>query len=120
MRFVEDLLELPDAPRVKLNPRELKLAEQLIDGLADTWAPARYTDDYVPALMKVIEAKDAGEVSRRAKARPAPQTKVVDLVARLQESLAAAKKGRRAGAKSARKKAPPKPRRRTAKRPRAA
>jgi DNA end-binding protein Ku len=47
--------------------KELALAMQLIEGLASEWQPARYTDDYVPALMKVIEAKAAGpRPSRRA------------------------------------------------------
>lgn len=110
MRFPEDLLALPDAPKVKVNPREMALAEQLIDGMADAWEPGRYSDDYVPALMRVIEAKAAGEVSKPSKAKPAKQTNVVDLVARLQESLAAAKKNRGAAASTAGRRARPKAR----------
>jgi non-homologous end joining protein Ku len=41
MRFPEDLLDLPEAPHAKLDARELKLAEQLIGGLADSWKPSR-------------------------------------------------------------------------------
>jgi DNA end-binding protein Ku len=70
--------------------KELALAMQLIEGLASEWQPARYTDDYVPALMKVIEAKAAGtRPSRRAAPAP-PATTVVDLAERLRQSLAAA------------------------------
>jgi DNA end-binding protein Ku len=98
MRFPEDLLALPEAPRAKINPRELKLAEQLIDGMADDWEPSRYKDDYVAALMKVIEAKAEGKPSRRQMAKAPARTNVVDLMDRLRESLAATRKARTASA----------------------
>jgi DNA end-binding protein Ku len=92
MRFPEDLVALPDAPsRTKLPAQELKLAMQLIDGMSDTWDPRKYSDDYVKALMRVIEAKAEGEVIRPAATKAPAKTNVVDLVARLQESLAAAR-----------------------------
>jgi DNA end-binding protein Ku len=92
MRFPEDLVALPDAPsRTKIPARELNLALQLIEGMADTWDPRKYSDDYVKALMRVIEAKAEGEVIRPAVSKVPAKTNVVDLVARLQESLAAAK-----------------------------
>jgi DNA end-binding protein Ku len=90
MRFEEDLVELPTAPRVKASPQELKLADQLISSLAGEWNPDAYHDDYVPALMKVIKAKAAGKKLRQVSGKPTPPTKVVDLVTRLKESLAAA------------------------------
>lgn len=93
MRFPEDLLELPEAPRSKINSRELKLAEQLIDGMADEWEPSRYKDDYVSALMQVIETKAAGKTSRRHVGKARAKTNVVDLMDRLRESLAATRKG---------------------------
>jgi len=95
MRYPEDLVSLPDAPsKEKLAPRELTLASQLIEGMADTWDPTRYRDDYVPALMKVIERKAKGATPRQPATRKQPQTNVVDLVARLRESLAATSGGR--------------------------
>jgi DNA end-binding protein Ku len=105
MRFPEDLLALPEAPRTKINPRELKLAQQLIAGMADEWDPNRYQDDYVPALMRVIEAKAAGKTARRQKTKGPTRTNVVDLMDRLRESLAATKKAGRPGSsrKTARK-----------------
>ena len=94
MRFPEDLLALPEAPSSKkVNPRELKLAQQLIDGMADDWDPSRYKDDYVSALMQLIEAKAAGKPSRRAAGKAPARTNVVDLMDRLRESLAATRKG---------------------------
>lgn len=92
--FPEDLLALPEAPSSKkVNPRELKLAQQLIDGMADDWDPSRYKDDYVSALMQLIEAKAAGKPSRRAAGKAPARTNVVDLMDRLRESLAATRKG---------------------------
>jgi len=44
----------------------------------------------VPALIKVIKAKAAGKKLPQVSGKPTPPTKVVDLVARLKESLAAA------------------------------
>ena len=87
-------IAIEEAPsQQKLVSRELDLAGQLIGGMADRWEPERYTDDYAAALIKVIEAKAEGESVRAPKVRPAQSTKVVDLVARLRESLAAAKTG---------------------------
>jgi DNA end-binding protein Ku len=92
MRFEEDLVELPSVQRVKASPQELKLAEQLIASLAGEWTPDAYHDDYVPALMKVIKAKAAGKKMPAVSEKPTPPTKVVDLVTRLKESLAAAQR----------------------------
>ena len=101
MRFPEDLVALPEAPsKQKLAARELDLAGQLIQGMAEPWDPAQYKDDYVSALMKVIEAKAEGEVVRAPKAKAPQSTKVVDLVARLRESLAAAGQGSKPRPKS--------------------
>jgi DNA end-binding protein Ku len=97
MRFPEDLLALPEAPSKKSNPRELKLAEQLIAGMADEWEPSRYKDDYVSALMQVIEAKATGKRSRRPVTKGPTRTNVVDLMDRLRESLAATRKASSAG-----------------------
>jgi DNA end-binding protein Ku len=95
MRFEEDLVELPRASRPKVSAQELKLADQLISHLAGDWNPGAYHDDYVPALMKVIKAKAAGKKMPAVSEKPTPPTKVIDLVARLRESLAEAQKASR-------------------------
>lgn len=95
MRFEEDLVEVPHTPRAKASAQELKLADQLISALAGEWSPDAYHDDYVPALMKVIKAKAAGKKLPAVSGKPTPPTKVVDLMARLKESLAAAQQGSR-------------------------
>jgi DNA end-binding protein Ku len=100
MRFEEDLVDLPRPARSKASAQELKLADQLISSLAGEWAPGAYHDDYVPALMKVIKAKAAGKKMPAVSGKPTPPTKVVDLVARLKESLAAAQGAPRASRSS--------------------
>src|SRR4029450_1558140 len=71
MRFPEDLVELPAAPaRTKHSAQELRLALQLVEGMAQEWDPKKYSDDYVKALMKVIEAKAEGEVVRPKAIKP--------------------------------------------------
>ena len=95
MRFEEDLVELPRRSLTKASAQELKLADQLISHLAGEWDPGAYHDDYVPALMKVIKSKAKGKKLPAVSEKPTPPTKVVDLVERLRESLAAAQKSSR-------------------------
>lgn len=70
--------------------KELALATNLIEALADEFQPDKYTDNYRDNLLKMIEAKKAGE---EVVETPAPQeSKVVDIMEALKASLAAAKK----------------------------
>jgi DNA end-binding protein Ku len=115
MRFEEDLAELPHTARAKVSSQELKLADQLISSLAGDWNPGAFHDDYVPALMKVIKAKAAGKKLPAVSEKPTPPTKVVDLVERLRESLAAAQResrGRSTRASTSRTSASRRPKRR--------
>ena len=59
MRFPEDLVELP-AVQTKTKPsaQEMRLAQQLIEGMAEPWIPSKYTDDYVKALDFVFTRED--------------------------------------------------------------
>lgn len=100
MRFPEDLVALPDvATRTSVPARELSLASQLIDGMADSWEPGKYKDDYVPKLMKVIESKAKGRRVTMAAQKAEQPTNVVDLMERLRASLDATKGGRAPAAK---------------------
>lgn len=70
--------------------KELALATNLIEVLAADFEPQKYTDTYRDNLLKMIEAKKAGE---EVVATPEPQqAKVVDIMEALKASLAAAKK----------------------------
>jgi hypothetical protein len=61
---------------------------------------SRYTDEYHANLMKIIRAKMKGKKLHVAEPEDRERTQVVDLVARLQESLALGKnRGAKTGAK---------------------
>lgn len=98
MRFAEEMVEAPEMPdveRVKIPPRELKLANDLIEALAADWKPAQYTDDYQQNLQKVIKSKLKGKpVVLEGDERPM-RAEVVDLAERLKASLRAATSARR-------------------------
>lgn len=82
---------LPDAGELDVNDRELGMAAQLIESLTvESFEPEKFHDDYRERVLALIEAKAAGE---EVVLRPAPQEppKVVDLMAALEASLAAAK-----------------------------
>jgi DNA end-binding protein Ku len=85
--------ELADLGEVEVSDKELVMANQLIESLSDTFDPARYTDTYRTKVLEVIERKAAGEED--VVATPEPQEdKVVDLMAALEASVAAAKEAR--------------------------
>ncbi len=93
MHFAE---ELSDAEKLNvpktLEPgkREMDMAKALVDSMTSKWDPEKYHDDYREALLEVIEEKvEAGgrEIDEKPKKAATP-TKVIDLVAVLQQSLA--------------------------------
>jgi DNA end-binding protein Ku len=65
----------------------MKMALQLIDSLASTWDPAKYTDEYKENLMRVIHAKLKGRKPRLQERETPQSADVVDLMARLRASL---------------------------------
>jgi DNA end-binding protein Ku len=105
---IDDLDEIPqdgDAPTKK----EMALAMQIIDSLATEWDPTRYEDTFTDELIGLIEAKAAGdEVVAEPLDEEEAGGKVVDLMAALQASVDAAKKGRSTSGSSSAKKAPAK------------
>lgn len=87
-----DELEFPSDAGVR--PQELQMATQLIENLSSTFDPSKYTDDYHDNLMKIIKAKMKGKPIEVAAPEEPAGTEVVDLIARLKESL---ELGKRAG-----------------------
>lgn len=73
--------------------KELKMAGQIVDSLTTTWQPDRYEDTYRARVREYIKRKAKGEEIVVEEAE-APEEKVVDLMAALEASLAAAKKGK--------------------------
>ena len=87
---------------VQIRPQELAMAESLIESMSGDFDPTQYHDEYREALQKVIEAKVEG---REVVEQPVEQEEtgsVVDLMAALRASVAAAKKGRGEEAEPAR------------------
>ncbi|MGH7935513.1 MAG: Ku protein, partial [Chthoniobacterales bacterium] len=114
MHFAE---ELSDAEKLnvpkKAEPgkREVDMAKALVESMTADWDPQKYKDDYRDALLDVIEEKvESGgkEIEEKPKQKK-PSSKVIDLVAVLQESLAKSqdggKKKKSKKSKTARKKA---------------
>jgi DNA end-binding protein Ku len=91
VRSMEEL-ELPEE-QMELKPAERKMAEQLVASMTGEFDAAQYRDEYREALMRVIEAKVAGETPEPAVA--AEPTQITDLMAALEASVDAARKGRR-------------------------
>jgi len=84
----QDIEELPDADELKVTDRELKMARQLIDSLSSDFEPEKYHDEYREKVLELIERKAAGEEIAVQPEAPEP-TKVPDLMAALEASLAA-------------------------------
>ena len=82
---------------VSISDRELSMAEQLIASLGAEFEPAKYRDTYREQLLDIINRKAEGQEVAAPTAAPSPAA-VVDLMAALEASLAAAKTGKdRAG-----------------------
>ncbi|HEY8166145.1 MAG TPA: Ku protein [Gemmatimonadaceae bacterium] len=104
MRFSNELVnanEYSFPPRDDVRPQELKMAEQLIENLAEPFDPSRYTDDYRANLMKIIKAKMRGKKVTFEEPEKEVDTGVLDLMSRLRASLEqGTPKKKRATAKS--------------------
>lgn len=91
MRFANELvdagtLQLPDADAVRAP--ELRMAEQLVASLTAPFDPSKYGDDYRERLMRVIRAKLKGrKIPLPEATAPAEETRVIDLMSRLRQSL---------------------------------
>jgi DNA end-binding protein Ku len=90
MRFAHEIrspkdLDLPKAGE-GWTKKEMDLAHQLIDTLADKWKPEEFRDTYTEVLRKAIEAKIEGkdlELPREERLRP-----VAKLMKTLEQNLA--------------------------------
>jgi DNA end-binding protein Ku len=113
MRYADELVDtssftFPAADNVR--PAELTMAEQLVANLADSFAPEKYSNTYKDNLMKIINAKMKGKKIVVEEPEEAEPTNVLDLMRRLQESLAQGKKGKKTKAAAAEETEEPTPR----------
>ncbi len=90
----EQLPELDDIDRVKVNDKEVAMAAQLIDSLSADFAPERFRDTYRDQVLELIERKAAGETTSVPAPTAPSADKVIDLMAALEASVAAAKEAR--------------------------
>jgi len=102
LRFDQELIPvadfaLPAASAHKLSPRELQMAQTLLESMSSEWKPEDYKDDFRAKLRKLLDtraAKHKGTVHRPEKhdgEAASATTNVVDFMALLKKSLDAAK-----------------------------
>jgi DNA end-binding protein Ku len=111
MRFADEVVPageleevLPDkAPKVA--KREREMAEQLIASLSTDFDPTAYRDEYREELLGLIERKAEGKEIVTPESEAPQATKAPDLMAALEQSIAAVKDKKRPAKGSAARKA---------------
>ncbi len=116
MRFADEVVPANELEEVlpekapKVAKKEQQMAEQLIESLSTDFDPGAYRDEYREQLLGLIERKAEGKEIVTPESEEPQATKAPDLMAALEESIAAVKDEKRSPArKPAQKhKAPPK------------
>lgn len=94
IRGADDIPELEAVAEVELSKKELAMAGQLIASLdAEAFDPSEFQDTYREKVLDLIEQKAAGKELVEAPVE-STSSKVVDLMAALEASVAEAKKSR--------------------------
>jgi DNA end-binding protein Ku len=95
MLFADELVpidEIPGLPvKAKVAATERKMAEQLLDAMTVAWNPKRHKDTYRERVLDLIERKGKGEEIVVTGPPEEETAEVVDLMAMLEQSVAAAK-----------------------------
>lgn len=123
IRALEDF-KLPEgsAKSLKVTPKELQMAETLIDGMTGGWDPSEYHDEYTEQLKKWIEQRaKAGKAVAVEEAEDADEDlpgpySIMDLLKKSVDEQKSAGGGKRSSSRKAttRKKTKPVPARRKA------
>ena len=101
---VKNIREI-ELPQAKIKEGELKLAQQLIDGLSNNkWQPEKYHDTYRERVLELIKKKEKGYEFKAPAPSTEGQAQVIDLMDALKKSLRRPGhgKGKQAGTKAAR------------------
>lgn len=98
MRFADEVVPpaqleglLGEEPGTPPREQEVAMARQLIESLSKDFDPSAYEDEYRAELLAMIERKAAGEDVLAAEREAPKPTRAPDLMAALEESLAAIK-----------------------------
>jgi DNA end-binding protein Ku len=102
----DDALELPptNLKTLGVTPKEIQMAERLVEGMVGKFEPEKYEDEYRRDLTRLIRRKaKAGELNRvpdvsKRKSKPAPTAQVIDLADLLAKSVASSKKAHKKSA----------------------
>jgi DNA end-binding protein Ku len=113
MRFADEVVppgELDDvlpAEPPEVAKKEVEMAEKLIDSLTTDFDPTAYRDEYREELLAMIERKAEGKELVSPPAEEEQPTKAPDLMAALEQSIAAMQgEGRKARKPAAKKRKP--------------
>jgi len=105
MLFPDEVVDVEDVPglpeRARVGDKELKMARQLIDSLADEFDPDKYEDTYRKHVLDFIKKKAKGktiEIEHREEEKPA----VADLMDALRKSVEGSSKSGRKRASGSR------------------
>lgn len=116
LRFAHEVLEvdevdyLKNTEKPKVSAKEIKMAEELIEGMTGKWKPEQYKDTYNDDIMKIINMKikagegqeiDYGDLPKEEKGNTGT---VVDLMPLLRQSLEKRKKEKTANGNTTKKK----------------
>ncbi len=98
MKFADEVVDPADVPELEVDLPEIDakaraMATSLIDSLTTEFEPTKFTDTYTDDLRALIDTKARGETVTPVE-RPTESPKVVDLMAALEASVAAAKAAR--------------------------
>ncbi len=88
-----DIEELQGLDDVEVNDREVAMAESLVASLSADFEPHKYHDEYREQVMALIQMKADGEEWEAPEAAP-EKPNVIDIMAALEASVAAAKASR--------------------------
>jgi len=111
MRFADEVVPASELEEVlpekapKVAKREREMAEQLIDSLSTDFDPTAYRDEYREQLLALIERKAEGKEVVAPTGETPQTTKAPDLMAALEESIAAIKDRKGAKRGSAKRRA---------------
>ncbi len=101
MNYADELADPAELPGfdeladIEFSEPEMAMANQLIESLSGEFEPEKYEDTYRLAVMDLLERKAAGDLTVAELPAAADDDSVVDLLAALEASVAAAKDSRK-------------------------